>query len=183
MHPPMHDPRHVPWDAELRSTRRLGLWSGLVGIALVLSLTVPIIATIVMGVWGEALSGPDDGDMFHGLEVFLAWLATSVAGVALIAVLAIAALTLDILVLVRLDRLRTLRARRVAPLGWSLLAGSGLVTTPVLGVLLFVPVWIFGPGTATRTSLVLLFVLMGVLPILGRIAEILAARRVRPAAL
>lgn len=180
---PVPDPRFATVPArledELRGTRLLGLWSGLVGIALVLSLTVPVIATIVMGVWGDDLAGPPDGDMFHGAGVFFGWLLTSLAGLALISVLAMTALTLDILMLVRLDRLRTLRAQRVAPLGWSLLAGTGVISTPVLGVLLFAPVWVFGPGTATRASLVVLFVLMGLLPIAGRVAEMVTSRGVR----
>lgn len=168
-----------PFAAELRGTRTLGLWGGLVGIALVLVTTIPFIATMVMVQWGDVLAGPYDGNKMHGVDVFLGWFVTSVGGVLLIAAFAIAALTLDILMLVRLDRLRTIGARRVAPLGWSLLAGTGIISTPILVMLLFVPVWVLGPGLATTVSLWLLFALMCLLPIVGRIAQILTARRVR----
>lgn len=167
------------WRSELTTMRRLALAGAITGIALVLSLCVPVLATTVLFVWGEEISGPSDGSMFHGAQVFFGWLITSLLGLTAIALLAAAALTLDILLLVRLDRLHRMRARSVAPLGWSLLAGTGLVSTPVLVVLLFVPVWIFGPGLATNTALVVLFVMMGLLPIAGRIAQILASRRVR----
>lgn len=169
-----------PFATELRGTRHLGLWGSLVGIALVLACSIPFIATVVMVQWGDALAGPYDGNKMHGIDVFLGWLVTSVGGVMLIAALAVAALTLDILMLVRLDRLRTIGARNVAPLGWSLLVGSGIVSTPILGMLLFVPVWIFGAGLATTVALWLLLALMALLPIAGRIAQIVTARRVRP---
>lgn len=165
--------------AELRGTRTLGLWGGLVGIALVLVATIPFIATMVMVQWGDVLAGPYDGNKMHGVDVFLGWFVTSAGGVLLIAAFAIAALTLDILMLVRLDRLRTIGARKVAPLGWSLLAGTGIISTPILAMLLFVPVWVLGPGLATTVSLWLLSALMCLLPIAGRIAQIITARHVQ----
>lgn len=172
-------PTPDPYESVLRDTRRLGLAGGLVGIALVLATTIPVFATVVLAQWGDALAGPPDGGMFHGADVFFGWLVTNIVALGLIALLAIAALTLDILMLVLLDRLRTLGARSVAPLGWSLLAGTGIVSTPILVVLLFVPVWIFGPGLATTVALWLLLALMALLPIAGRIAQIITARRVR----
>ena len=71
------------------------------------------------------------------------------------------------------------RRKRPHHMGWSLLAGTGVISAPVLGVLLFAPVRVFGPGTATMASLVVLFVLMGLLPIAGRVAEMVTSRGVR----
>lgn len=166
-------------EAELHGARALGLWGGLVGIALLLSLLVPVVAMIVMVIWGDDLAGPPSDDMFHGAEVFFAWLGTSAVGVVLVGLFALAALVLDILMLIRLDRLRTLRAEGVKPLAWSVLIGSGLLTTPPLVVALFVPAQIFGPGAVTYAALVVILLLMVLLPMGGRVAEILSARRLR----
>ena len=111
--------------------------------------------------------------------MFFGWLLTSLAGLALISVLAMAALTLDILM-----RCVWTGCAPCARSAWHRWAGRCWPApvsspTPVLGALLFAPVRVFGPGTATMASLVVLFVLMGLLPIAGRVAEMVTSRGVR----
>ena len=175
----MYLPPTVSIEEHARSIRRLGFWGAGVGGALLLLLLVPVLTTFGFGRWGADLSGSSDGSMFHGGEVFFAWLVANAVALLGIMVLALAALVLDISMLVKLNTVQKAGAGRGAtrPLLIAVLAGSGLLSTPIIGMLMLVPSMVFGPGRATDSALVVLLVVMFLVPMAGRVAEAVGAAR------
>ena len=173
----MYPPPTVSIEEHARSTRLLGFWGAGVGLALLLLLLVPVLTTFGFTRWGDELTGPSDGAMFHGGEVFFAWLVANAVALLGILVLAVVALVLDIMMLVKLNTLQKAGAGTAAtrPLLIAVLAGSALISTPIIGMLMLVPGMVFGPGRATDTALVVLLVVMFLVPVAGRVAEAVAA--------
>src|SRR5699024_12445681 len=86
--------------------------------------------------------------MFHGGEVFFAWLVANAVALLGILVLAVVALVLDIMMLVKLNTLKKAGAGTATtrPLMIAVLDGSELLFKPLIGMLLLVPGMFFGPG-------------------------------------
>ena len=178
MYPMMMPPR-PSITAESRSVRTLSYWGAGVGATLVLLLAFVVISTYLTFSRSEQLTGPSDGSMFHGADVFFAWLLGNVVAGFGIVILAIAALVLDISVLVKLSGLRGYGAPREASraLTIAVLTGMGLISTPVGAVLMLLPVTIIGSGPTTNALLMVILAALLVVPLAGRIAQANFGRR------
>lgn len=154
------------------------------GIALILALAVPVVgAVMTFGGWGSAVSAPADGadpSPYDGLGIVLGFVASTLVALVLAAGLGIAALVLDVLVAIRGFELCSGRgrppARGAVQLLLALLGGTGIVSTPVLGVLLFFPAQVLGPGDAANAMLAVLLALAFVVPLMGRLLMIAFSR-------
>ena len=176
---PMRPLPQVPLAEIGRSVRLLSSWGAGVGAGLLVLLAFVGISSYAVFGTGDQLSGPDDGSMFAGGEVFLAWLIGNLAAGFGIAVLGVSALVLDITVLVKLSRLRRYGVGTDAtrPLTVAVVLGMGLVSTPAGLVLMFIPSMVFGPGQATDTALIVIVLLMVAVPVTGRLAQVNCAQR------
>lgn len=174
---PMMPPR-ASVHATGRTVRSLSLWGAGVGVGLLALLAFVAVSTYVLFTRGEQLSGPSDGSMFHGGEVFFAWVVGNLAAGLGIIMLALAALMLDAIVVVKLIGLRGhVPTEAIRPLTMAMVAATGVVSTPVGVVLMVIPNIAFGPGELTNTLLIMLIVLMFLVPLGGRIAQLLCAKR------
>ena len=174
----------------LRPLRTASDRSSVVGAVAALCASSPFVILGIGLLWGLLAPEPPPDpsaqpDMFAGMEEFLAWLAANALGAVLFLIAAITALVLDILLMVRLRDVglaaESLGAevQGSSPLILAVLLGTGWISTPVLGLLAFLPVQIFGPGSATNAAIAVLVVLAYALPLLGRILQARAVRRVR----
>lgn len=169
-------------ERSIRGAHSLALASSLVGIALILTLAVPAVTTVVFATWGGELSGPSTGSEWDGLGVVLGYIGSNLVALAIAAVLAIAALVLDILMLVRTCELLRRRVRGAVALLLSLAAATGVLSTPVLGALSFVPAGVMpGRTEAIEAALLGLGALAYLMPLMGRLLMIGFAWDLAPA--
>lgn len=176
---PMMAPPPAPIGEIGRSVRLLSCWGAGVGGGLLVLLAFVGVSTYAVFGTGDRFSSGSDGSMFAGGEVFFAWLIGNLAAGFGILVLAVAALVLDITVLVKLSRIRSygVAAEVTRPLTVALVLGMGLVSTPAGLVLMLIPSIVFGPGQATDTTLIVILALMILVPVAGRNAQVVYARR------
>ena len=177
MYPGMPPP---PSLAELgRSVRVLCYWGAAVGAGLLVLLAFVVTSTYLMFTRREQYLGSSGASMFHGGELFFAWLIGNLAAGFGILMLGVAALVLDIIVLAKLSGVRGRGVPRetTRPVTVAVVVAMGLVSTPAGVLLMLFPSSLFGPGEVTNTVLLVLVVLMFLVPLAGRVAQVLSARQ------